>query len=112
MAFPGAGRALPAHPGRGDTPESPTIGRELRDTPGSLPFTGAVLIDLIERWGFVVWVFFKRVCTQTLVQQYPCCHFHACSETALQLAVEMRFGINPYFEKTFLLLLFLPPACD
>lgn len=50
--------------------------------------------------------FLKCVCTQTLLQQRPCCHFHACSETALQLSVEMRFGVNPYFEKTFLLLFF------
>lgn len=50
--------------------------------------------------------FSQRVCTQTLLQQCPCCHFHACSETALQLSVEMRFDVNPYFEKSFLLLLF------
>lgn len=50
--------------------------------------------------------FLKRVCTLTLLQQCPCCHFHAGSETALQLSVEMRFEVIPCFEKTFLLLLF------
>lgn len=50
--------------------------------------------------------FLKRVCTQPLLQQCPCYHFNAYSETALQLSVEMRFEVKPYFEKTFLLPLF------
>lgn len=49
--------------------------------------------------------FLKCVFTQTLLQQCPCCHFHARSATALHLLVEMRFEVYPYFEKTFLLLL-------
>lgn len=53
----------------------PTIGRELRDTRGSLHFNGAVLIDLMEPWAwreFVVWVFLnvcalRPFCSSALV---------------------------------------------
>lgn len=77
-------------------------------------FIEVMLIDLLEQQVFrdVCSLFcFFNVCIQTMLQQCLCCHFHADSDKdlpVLGLKTERGFGVNPYFEETFLTLFFSP----